>query len=328
MLGSRNYLISFGVSHPNTAYMHESVSHMAVAHSAVLTPETWRERYLSRYPLATDDLSAGAWREQRERALRRQYVESSPRAIVAAVVIDVDRPDAVLRAFERPSDHPVPSWVVEGNKGHGHVGWWLAAPVCRTDAGRVDPLRYLARMTEGLRRSLDGDPAYTGLLTRNPLHSDADVIWGTDRTYSLRELGTIHTPRQLPRKPERASGLGRNVSMFDQARHQVYGLHDPAMPMDEWHRIVVQHCHAVNSTFDEALGGPLPFSEVQATASSISRWVRRNFTMSKSEYQAMRGRKGAAASRETRRAAMIERNKVRGAEARTSTASLLAEAME
>ncbi|MCT1886674.1 hypothetical protein [Dietzia cinnamea] len=116
--------------------------------------------------------------------------------------------------------------------------------------------------------------------------------------------------------------------MFDQARHQVYGLHDPAMPMDEWHRIVVQHCHAVNSTFDEALGGPLPFSEVQATASSISRWVRRNFTMSKSEYQAMRGRKGAAASRETRRAAMIERNKVRGAEARTSTASLLAEAME
>lgn len=301
---------------------------MATADSAVLTPETWRERYLSRYPLATDNLDAGAWREQRERALRRQYVESSPRAIVAAVVIDVDRPDAVLRAFERPSDHPVPSWVVEGNRGHGHVGWWLTAPVCRTDAGRVDPLRYLARVTEGLRRSLDGDPAYTGLLTRNPLHADADVIWGTDRTYSLRDLGTIHTPRQLPRKPERSSGLGRNVTMFDTARRAVYGLHDPMMPMEEWHRIVVQHCHAINSTFDATLGGPLLFSEVQATASSISRWVRRNFTMSKSEYQAMRGRKGAAASKETRRAAMIKRNKVRGAETRASTASLLAEAME
>src|SRR5699024_11286043 len=53
---------------------------------------------------------------------------------------------------------------------------------------------------------------------RNPLHADADVIWGTDRTYSLRELGTVHTPRQLPRKPERSSGLGRNVTMFDTAR--------------------------------------------------------------------------------------------------------------
>ena len=269
---------------------------------AVLTPDQWRERYLSRYPLATDDLDLGVWRERRERALTRQYVESSPRALVAAVVIDVDRPDTVLRAFERPSEHPMPSWVVEGNKGHGHVGWWLNAPVCRTDAGRVDPLRYLARVTEGLRRSLDGDPAYTGLLTRNPLHEDADVIWGTDRAYGLRELGTIHTPRQLPRKPERSSGLGRNCAMFDAARREVYGLHDPAIPMDDWHRIVVQHCHQVHRSFDDALGGPLPFSEVQSTASSIARWTRRNF-ISKSEYQAKRGRIGGIKSGEKRRQA-------------------------
>lgn len=282
---------------------------MATASGAVLTPDTWRDRYLSRYPLATDNLDLGAWRERRERALRRQYVETSPRALVAAVVIDVDHPDAVLRAFERPSDHPVPSWVVEGSKGHGHVGWWLSAPVCRTDAGRVDPLRYLARVTEGLRRSLGGDQAYTGLLTRNPLHADADVIWGTDRAYSLRELGTIHTPRQLPRKPERSSGLGRNVSMFDAARHEVYGLHDPAMPMDEWHRIVVQHCHAVNSTFDDALGGPLPFSEVRATASSIARWTRRNLTMSKQEWHREQGRKSGKvrrAKRDALAAAILE----------------------
>ena len=270
---------------------------MTESTAAVLTPDQWRERYLSRYPLATDNLDMGAWREHRERALRRQYVETSPRALVAAVVIDVDRPDAVLRAFERPSDHPMPSWVVEGNRGHGHVGWWLTAPVCRTDAARVDPLRYLARVTEGLRRSLDGDPAYTGLLTRNPLHDRAGVIWGTNKAYSLRELGTVHTPRQLPRRPERSSGLGRNVTMFDTARHQVYGLHDPAMPMDDWHRVVVQHCHVVNNTFNDAFGGPLPFSEVQATASSISRWVRRNFTMSKREWHQAQAQKSNAVQR-------------------------------
>src|SRR5699024_3220991 len=271
---------------------------MATASSATVhTPGRWRDRYLSRFPLATDDPELGVWREQRERALRRQYVETSPRALVAAVGIDVDRPDAVLRAFERPSDHPVPSWVVEGNRGHGHVGFWLESPVCRTDAARVDPLRYLARVTEGLRRSLDGDQAYTGLLTRNPLHDEADVIWGTDKAYRLRELGTVHTPRQLPRKPERSSGLGRNVSMFDTARHEVYGLHDPDQPLDDWHRVVVQHCHAVNSTFDAALGGPLPFAEVQATASSISRWTRRNFTLSKREWHQSQARKSNAVQR-------------------------------
>lgn len=271
--------------------------------ATVLTPDVWRERYLSRFPLATDNLDRGAWRERRERALRRQYVEASPRAIVAAVVIDVDRPDAVLRAFERPSDHPVPSWVVEGPTGHGHVGYWLTAPVCRTDAARVDPLRYLARVTEGLRRSLDGDSAYTGLLTRNPLADGSGVVWGTDSTYSLAELRTTAMPRVLPRKPERASGLGRNVSMFDTARHEVYGQHDPAMPMDDWHRLVVRHCHEVNSTFDGALGGPLPFSEVQATASSISRWTRRNLTMSKQEWHQEQGRK----SGKVRRAATATR---------------------
>lgn len=275
---------------------------MATASSStVLTPERWRDRYLSRFPLATDDLELGVWRERRERALRRQYVETSPRALVAAIVIDVDRPDAVLRAFERPSDHPMPSWVVEGTRGHGHVGWWLNAPVCRTDAARVDPLRYLARVTEGLRRSLDGDQAYTGLLTRNPLHDEADVVWGTDKTYRLRDLGTVHTPRQLPRKPERSSGLGRNVTMFDTARHEVYGLHDPDQPLEDWHRVVVQHCHAVNSTFDAALGGPLPFSEVQATASSISRWTRRHFKLSKREWHQAQGRKGAAVTNAKRR---------------------------
>lgn len=275
---------------------------------AVLTPDTWRARYLSRYPLATDDLDMGVWRERRERALRRQYVENNPRAFVKALVIDVDRPNAVLRAFERPSDHPMPSWVVEGNNGHGHVGWWLTSPVCRTDAARVDPLRYLARVTEGLRRSLDGDQAYTGLLTRNPLHADADVIWGTDRTYSLRELGTVHTPRQLPRKPERASGLGRNVSLFDTARKDLYIQYDPERPADEWHRMVTRHCNEVNATFDAELGGPLPFPEVQATASSIARWTRRHLTMSKREWHAAQGRKGAAvtnAKRQANRAARI-----------------------
>lgn len=275
---------------------------MATASAAVLTPDEWRERYLSRFPLATDNLDHGAWRERRERALRRQYVEVSPRALVSAVVVDVDHPDAVLRAFERPREHPTPSWVAVGPTGHGHVGWWLKAPVCRTDAGRTAPLRHLHRMTEGLRRSLDGDPAYVGLLTRNPLAEDAEVIWGDSRAYSLDELRTPLAPTQLPRRPERSNGLGRNVTMFDTTRREVYGLHDPAMPMDDWHRIVVQHCHAVNTMFDDALGGPLPFSEVQATASSISRWVRRNFTMTKHDYQAMRGRKGAEVANANRRA--------------------------
>lgn len=266
---------------------------MTATKSEVLTPDEFRDWYISRYPLVSEDLANGSWRERRERGLTRKYVEVSPKALVTAVVIDVDHPDAVLRAFERPRDHPTPSWVAVGPTGHGHVAWRLKTPVVRTDAGRVAPLRHLHRMAEGLRKSVDGDPAYVGLLTRNPLHERAEVIWGDARSYSLADLRTPLAPTRLPRRPDRSNGLGRNVTMFDTARHAVYGQHDPAMPEADWHRLVVQHCHAVNSEFDDALGGPLPFSEVQATASSISRWTRRNLTMSKQEWHANQGRKSA-----------------------------------
>ena len=133
---------------------------------------------------------------------------------------------------------------------------------------------------------------------------DAEVVWGEGRAYELRELQTPFTPRQLPRKPERSHGFGRNCSMFDTARHEVYGLHDPEQPFEDWHRVVVQHCHAANAMFAE----PLPFSEVSATASSIARWTRKNF-ISKSEYQAKRGRKSGEvrrAKRDAKVAAILE----------------------
>lgn len=306
-----NYLIQLRVLLEYEQHPWES-ERMTETKAAVLTPGEWRDWYLSRYPLVSDDLSKGSWREHRERGLTRKYVEVGPKAFVPAIVIDVDHPNAALKAFERPRDHPTPSWVVVGPTGHAHVGWRLKVPVVRTDAGRVAPLRKLHRTSEGLRKCLDGDPAYVGLLTRNPLADGAEVIWGDARSYTLGDLHTPLAPKQLPRRPDRANGLGRNVSMFDTARHEVYGLHDPEQPFEDWHRIVLQHCHAVNTMFDDALGGPLPFAEVQATASSISRWVRRNLTMNKREWHAEQGRRGGIKSGQNRRAA---------------TASLFAEAM-
>ena len=263
----------------------------------VHTADEWRERYKQQWALATDRFEDGVYRMPRERAFQHRYIETGPSALTVAIVVDVDHEDAVLRAFEQPSNHAKPSWVAVGPTGRAHAGWWLNGPVARTDAARQAPLRYLARTTEGLRKSLDGDPSYTSLLTRCPVAPDAEVIWGEGRAYELRELQTPFTPRQLPRKPERSHGFGRNCSMFDAARHEVYGLHDPEQPFEDWHRIVLQHCHAANAMFAE----PLPFAEVSATASSIARWTRKNF-ISKSEYQAKRGMIGGTKSGEVRRA--------------------------
>lgn len=62
-----------------------------------------------------------------------------------------------------------PNAVVENPaNGHAHTVWALAEPFTRTEYAHRAPLAYAAAVTEGLRRSVDGDAAYSGLMTKNP----------------------------------------------------------------------------------------------------------------------------------------------------------------
>ncbi|WP_221508334.1 replication initiation protein [Streptomyces candidus] len=47
----------------------------------------------------------------------------------------------------------------------------------RTEYARCKPLDYAAAVTEGLRRALKGDAAYSGLITKDPLHTDWSTEW-------------------------------------------------------------------------------------------------------------------------------------------------------
>lgn len=261
---------------------------------ALMSDGLWaRDVLLPHRPYATDDLSAGQYRHSRAAALTMRYIEHSPHALLGSIVIDCDHPNAAMRAFEQPADHPPPSWVAQSPSGKAHLGWNLFSPVCRTDSALLAPLRYAQRIERGLCVSVDGDLSYGGQLTKNPTHGAWETIYGPSRPYELRDLITIHTPRQMPRRPDRATGLGRNVTMFDTARSWAYGQwwhHRHSSPSD-WELLVLQRCHAVNTEFS----APLPFSEVSATAQSVSRWIWRNFTeQAYRELQARRGRKGGS----------------------------------
>ncbi|CAG7642839.1 replication initiation protein [Rhodococcus opacus] len=281
----------------------------------LLTDDRWAaDVLLPHRPYATNHLDRGQYRMSRDDALAMRYVEHSPHALLGSIVIDCDHPDAAIRAFEQPSDHPAPSWVAQTirgpHAGRAHLGWWLAAPVCRTDSARLQPLRFAQRIEAGLRTSVDGDFSYGGQLTKNPIHPDWETRYGPAQPYELRDLATIHTPRQMPRRPDRAAGLGRNVTMFDTARKWAYPQwwrHRDGTGRD-WERLVLQRCHAINTEFPE----PLPFIEVRATAQSIARWIWRNF--SEEQYRALqahRGRKGGLASGKVMTPAKREANRLR-----------------
>lgn len=284
----------------------------------------WDELWLPLWPYATNQLSEGIRRERRPVAMTRRYVEANPSALSNLLVVDVDHSDAVLRAVSSVGSHPLPNAVVENPvNGHAHAVWALEEAVTRTEYARRKPLAYAAAVTEGLRRALDGDAAYSGLMTKNPLHMDWSTEWlhgGLHTLGGLEEALDGHMPparwRETKRFRTNITGLGRNCSIFETARTWAYRevRHHFGSP-DTLHTAIHAEVHTRNAEFAE----PLPGVEARAIANSIHRWITTRSRMWKDgaavyeatfvAIQSARGRKSGkarAARRDERTAAMLE----------------------
>lgn len=255
-----------------------------VSRVAAEFPQLW----LPLWPLASDDLLAGIYRQSRDSALGRRYIETNPTALANLLVVDVDHPDAALRALSAHGSHPLPNAIV-GNRtnGHAHAVWALHAPVPRTEYARRKPLAYMAACAEGLRRAVDGDRSYSGLMTKNPTHVEWETEWLHSDLYDLGrielELGAnMPPPRWRQQAAYRAAPtpLGRNCALFDSVRVWAYRpglmrLYLPTRNVDGLGRAIHAECAARNAEFpcNDVCPGPLPASEVRAIASSIHRWI-------------------------------------------------------
>ena len=269
--------------------------------------QRWDQMWLSLWPLASDDLHAGVYRCSRGEAMHRRFIETNPRALSNLLVVDIDHEDAALRTlWNRQAWWP--NAVVENPaNGHAHAVWALKEPITRTEYARRKPLAYAAAVTEGLRRSVDGDAGYSGLLTKNPAHDDWDALWCTnDRLYELDELaeplteGGYMPPASWKRTKRRNQvGLGRNCSIFETARTWAYReIRNHWYDSAGLHAAISAHVNELNTEFPE----PLPASEARAIAASIHRWITTKSRMwadgpavyeaTFSTIQAARGRKG------------------------------------
>jgi hypothetical protein len=272
-----------------------------------MTGTRWAQSYRQTWPSATDDLTAGTYRQPRALALQRRYIQANPSALITQLVIDIDHEDALYRALDRTNGIPMPSYVAQSPAGKAHAAYLLKAPVCRTDNARLEPMRFAARVEAGLVNALDADRGYAGFLTKNPIHDHWDTVWGTDQLYTLKELATQlpgWLPRTLPRKAADNSGLGRNVALFNRVRLWSYSgvrrywSDGPTV----WGQVTEAYALNVNQEF----AVPLDAQEVAHLARSVSRWTWRNFTPERfTEIQTQRSQK-AAEKRRVNRAKALE----------------------
>lgn len=239
--------------------------------------DLWDRIWLPRRPLATDDPTTGLTRTSRTLALDRRLIETNPAALTSLLAVDVDHPDALIRALWDRADW-LPTVVTENpGNGHAHAIWALTAPVATTEYAHRRPLALAAAVTEGLRRSVDGDPAFGGLITKNPLNQDWIAHWVTSHTYGLNELaGHLDDADLMPptswRRARRRNpvGLGRNCCLFETARTWAYreARHHWGDP-DGLHRAITSTVRDLNQNFSD----PLPSSETRAIATSIHKWI-------------------------------------------------------
>jgi len=249
-------------------------------------------------PYCSNDLGSGLVIRPKFKAVDFKYLQIND-LFVKALIFDVDRPFGTW-AWEA-TGLPPPAWAtVNPENGFAHLVYPLKTPVCRTDAARTKPLKYLAAIECGYRNRLEADPGYSGLLTKNPL----STYWGLtvfdgSAAYDLDYLADWI---DLPKKPEKKihpEGLGRNCTLFDVARYWAYrAVKNYWSPEGSgtWHKAVLEYCRNCN-----VFPVPLPDPEVRATAKSIANWTWRRITPQgkkefvrrthTSELQALRGKK-------------------------------------
>jgi hypothetical protein len=253
---------------------------------------------LPRRPYCTDDPAHGLLIRPQATALAYRHIQHNPPPHVACLVFDIDRTDG-CHAW-RDAGLPAPNWVcLNMRNGHAHYGYLLAAPVARTSAAKQKPLRYLAAIEHVLAKRLGADMCYSGLITKNPVHSDWWTIWHHSEPFSLDYLAEFCPDTELAaysrRSRKEVGGLGRNVTVFDNVREWAYKAvraHWRPNGYEAWSAAVLAACECSNA-FGLELGGPLPHSEIKATAKSIARWVWNRFTPAGfSQVQAHRGAKG------------------------------------
>ncbi len=274
---------------------------------SAINTDQWEQLWLPLWPLASDNLRDGIYRTSRESALGKRYIEANPQAISNLLVVDIDHDDAALRAVW-DAHGMIPNAVVENpHNGHAHAIWALEAPFTRTEYARRKPLAFAAAVTEGLRRRVDGDKGYSGLITKNPEHEAWRAEWWTDELYSLGQLAAAlghHMPPPGWTKTRRKNpvGLGRNCSIFETARHWAYReVRNHWGDPDGLGLAILSQTHLINAGYTE----PLRDSEAQAIARSITRWITtksRMWTDGPATYEATfvaiqsaRGTKSAAA---------------------------------
>lgn len=278
--------------------------------------------WLPAKPLCAPAKNSPYRRRSRTAAAQLPFIEANPLVKQSLIIADIDSGD--VAALPKIVGLPPASWAVRTRNavGTGHIGYALATPVALTDAARRRPVNLLARVELGIREVLGGDPGYTGRIMKNPLAPGEyqDTLWIAEDeddlfpTYGLKDLATaLDRIGALPAwdspRPRQASGIGRNVDVFDRTRKWAYRAIKRYWEDGQtvWGEVVEAKAMILNAALEVEGREPLPEREIYHLARSITSWTWRKFSpQGFADIQVARGKKLAEKRIMLRQSSLME----------------------
>ena len=169
----------------------------------------------------------------------------------------------------------------------------------------MKPLRYAAAVENALRKKLEADAGYSGLICKNPNHGHWKIAVWQPQLYTLDWLADFLDLNAANDKEIVADyGLGRNCTLFDKTRKWAYRAIRQGWPeYDQW----LQACYERASAYNLQFAAPLDDNEVSSIAKSIAKWTNVKFNQESFEdyvarthskkIQALRGSKSKGGGR-------------------------------
>ncbi|SYU79046.1 plasmid replication protein [Klebsiella pneumoniae] len=169
----------------------------------------------------------------------------------------------------------------------------------------MKPLRYAAAVENALRKKLEADAGYSGLICKNPNHGHWKIAVWQPELYTLDWLADFLDLNAANDKEIVADyGLGRNCTLFDKTRKWAYRAIRQGWPeYEQW----LQACYERASAYNLQFASPLDEKEVGAIAKSIAKWTSIKFDEDKfveyvrathtPEIQSVRGKKSRGGGR-------------------------------
>ncbi|HEI2638257.1 replication initiation protein [Escherichia coli] len=228
-------------------------------------------------PYFSDDLHFGVHIAGKERAILAKYIQFNEPHAMFWLGLDVDRVGAAIDWSDRNAPAPTLT-ITNPENGHAHLLYALETSICTAPDGRMKPLKYAAAVENALRKKLEADAGYSGLICKNPNHGHWKIAVWHPELYTLDWLADSLDLNVTNDKEIVADyGLGRNCTLFDKTRKWAYRAIRQGWPEYEQWR---QACYERASMHNLQLLSLLNDGEINSIARSIEKWTYNKFSIS------------------------------------------------